>query len=36
MDYIEINNNSDFSILVTHQPIKLDKLQNYPVDLEVA
>jgi len=36
MDYIEINNNSDFSILVTHQPIKLDKLENYPVDLEVA
>lgn len=36
MDYIEINDNSDFSILITHQPIKLDYLKNYPIDLEVA
>ena len=37
MDWVDLNNNSDlFSILVTHQPIWLEKLKNYPIDLEVA
>ncbi len=36
MDQLEINNNSDFSILVTHQPVRLEKLENFPIDLEVA
>ena len=36
MDYIETKNDSEFSILVTHQPIWLDKLDKYPIDLEVA
>lgn len=36
MDYIETKNDSEFSILVTHQPIGLDKLDKYPIDLEVA
>ena len=36
MDYIESKNDSGFSILITHQPIGLDKLDNYPIDLEVA
>jgi hypothetical protein len=25
-----------FTILITHQPIKLEKLENYSIDLEVA
>ena len=28
--------NNNFSILITHQPISLEKLKNYPIDLEVA
>lgn len=36
MDQLEIDNNSDFSILVTHQPVRLEKLEDYPIDLEVA
>lgn len=32
----KLNNNDNFTILVTHQPIKLEKLQNYPIDLELA
>lgn len=37
MDTIDLNKNSDlFSILVTHQPISLKKLNDYPIDLEVA
>ena len=36
MDYIESKNDSGFSILITHQPIGLDKLENYPIDLEIA
>ena len=36
MNQLEIGNNSDFSILITHQPILLEKLQDYPIDLEVA
>ena len=37
MDWVDLNNDSDlFSILVTHQPIWLEKLKNYPIDLEVA
>ena len=37
MNQIEFDNNKDwFTILVTHQSIKLDKLKNYPIDLEVA
>lgn len=37
IDWINFDNNQDlFSILVTHQPIWLEKLKNYPIDLEVA
>lgn len=37
MDQINFDNSKDwFTILVTHQPIKLDKLKDYPIDLEVA
>ncbi len=32
----ERKNNSGFSILITHQPIWLEKLKDYPIDLEVA
>ena len=31
-----INDNDAFWILITHQPISLEKLKNYPIDLEVA
>ena len=33
---IDILNENSFTILVTHQPISLEKLKNYPIDLEVA
>ena len=38
MDQVEFDDNSDnlFTILITHQPIKLEKLKDYPIDLEVA
>ena len=37
MNSIKNENNSDlFSILITHQPISLEKIQTYPFDLEVA
>ena len=37
MDWINFDNNPNlFSILVTHQPIWLEKLEDYPIDLEVA
>ena len=37
MNQVEFDDNQDlFNILVTHQPIWLDKLQDYPIDLEVA
>ncbi len=37
MNQVEFDENQDlFNILVTHQPIWLDKLQDYPIDLEVA
>ena len=36
MNYIKTKNDADFSILITHQPIKLEKLVDYPIDLEVA
>lgn len=38
MSQVEFDQNSDdfFTILVTHQPIWLEKLKDYPVDLEVA
>jgi predicted MPP superfamily phosphohydrolase len=37
MDWVDLNNDSDlFSILLTHQPIWLEKLKNYPIDLEIA
>ena len=29
-------NDDNFNILVTHQPISLEKLKDYPIDLEVA
>ena len=37
MNKVDFDNSKDwFTILVTHQPIGLEKLENYPVDLEVA
>lgn len=37
MDQVDLKNDSElFSILITHQPISLEKLEDYPVDLEVA
>ncbi len=37
MNQVEFDDNQDlFNIIVTHQPIWLDKLQDYPIDLEVA
>ena len=30
------NEDSKFTILMTHQPISLEKLDNYNIDLEVA
>jgi predicted MPP superfamily phosphohydrolase len=37
MNQVEFDDNQDlFNILVTHQPIWLDKLTDYPIDLEVA
>lgn len=36
MDYLKVEDDSKFSILITHQPIRLEKLEDYPVDLEVA
>ena len=37
MNKIDFNKDQNlFTILITHQPIKLEKLENYPVDLEVA
>ena len=29
-------NDNNFTILITHQPISLEKIKNYPIDLEVA
>ena len=37
MESIKNENNSDlFSILIIHQPISLEKINDYPIDLEVA
>ena len=37
MDQIDFNGNQNlFTILISHQPIWLEKLQDYPIDLEVA
>jgi predicted MPP superfamily phosphohydrolase len=37
MGDVDFDNNKDwFTILVTHQPINLEKLEDYPIDLEVA
>ena len=37
LDKIKLENNKNvFTILITHKPIKLEKLKNYPIDLEVA
>ena len=36
LDKCNINNDNKFWILITHQPISLKKLENYPIDLEVA
>ena len=33
---IDTLNENSFTILVTHQPISLEKLKDYPIDLEVA
>jgi predicted MPP superfamily phosphohydrolase len=38
-DHLEecnIKSNNEFTILITHQPISLEKLKDYPIDLEVA
>ena len=36
MKQVEFNDGDWFTILLTHQPISLEKLKNYPLDLEVA
>ena len=37
MSQIDFNKNQNlFTILITHQPVWLEKLQDYPIDLEVA
>lgn len=37
MNKIDFNKDQNlFTILITHQPIWLEKLENYPIDLEVA
>ena len=37
MEEVKLDNSKDwFTILITHQPINLEKLENYPIDLEVA
>jgi predicted MPP superfamily phosphohydrolase len=37
LDKSNVNRDNDkFGILLTHQPIGLEKLKNYPIDLEVA
>ena len=37
MDEVDFDNSGDwFTILITHQPIWLEKLNGYPIDLEVA
>ena len=37
MDNTNLNKDSGlFSILITHQPISLEKLNDYPIDLEIA
>jgi predicted MPP superfamily phosphohydrolase len=37
MDEVNFDDSRDwFTILVTHQPINLEKLEDYPIDLEVA
>lgn len=37
INQVEFDNNKDwFTILITHQPIWLEKLKDYPIDLEVA
>ena len=36
MNQVEFNNGNWFTILLTHQPISLENLKDYPIDLEVA
>lgn len=37
MNEVQLDSSKDwFTILITHQPINLEKLENYPIDLEVA
>ena len=36
LEECNIKSNNEFTILITHQPISLEKLKNYPIDLEVA
>ena len=36
MKQVEFNSGDWFTILLTHQPISLEKLKDYPIDLEVA
>ena len=36
LEECDIKSNNEFSILITHQPISLEKLKDYPIDLEVA
>ena len=37
MEEVKLDSSKDwFTILITHQPINLEKLENYPIDLEVA
>lgn len=36
LDASQIQSGSDFTVLVSHQPQHLSKLQNYPIDLQLA
>lgn len=36
LEECNIKSNNEFTILITHQPISLKKLKDYPIDLEVA
>jgi len=36
LEECNIKSNNEFTILIAHQPISIEKLKNYPIDLEVA
>ena len=36
LEKCNIKSNNEFTILITHQPISIEKIKDYPIDLEVA